>query len=81
MGVRECLSDLPGVSLRGETLYNISVALPLLCEQATIPRMSISYGHILVVEDGPHIRQMLEVTLKFKGYPVVTVANGQEALE
>jgi len=43
--------------------------------------MSIPYGPILVVEDIPHIRQMLEVALKFKGYPVVAVANGQEALE
>lgn len=43
--------------------------------------MSIPYGPILVVEDIPHIRQMLEVALKFKGYPVVTVSNGQEALE
>lgn len=43
--------------------------------------MSIPYGPILVVEDIPHILQLLEVTLKFKGYPVVTATNGQEALE
>lgn len=42
--------------------------------------MSIPYGPILVVEDVPHIRELLEVTLRFKGYPVVTATNGQEAL-
>ncbi len=43
--------------------------------------MSIPYGPVLVVEDIPNILQLLEVTLKFKGYPVITAANGQEALE
>ena len=43
--------------------------------------MSIPYGPILVVEDIPNILELLEVTLKFKGYPVVTAVNGQEALE
>jgi CheY-like chemotaxis protein len=43
--------------------------------------MNIPYGPILVVEDIPNILQLLEVTLKFKGYPVVTASNGQEALE
>ncbi len=28
----------------------------------------------------PHILQLLEVTLKFKGYPVITATNGEEAL-
>ena len=36
---------------------------------------------ILVVEDIPNILEFLEVTLRFKGYPVVTACNGQEALE
>jgi CheY-like chemotaxis protein len=35
----------------------------------------------LVVEDVPHILELLTVTLRFKGYPVVTSTNGQEALE
>ena len=43
--------------------------------------MSIPYGPLLVVEDVQHILQLLEVTLRFKGYPVVTARNGQEALE
>lgn len=43
--------------------------------------MNIPYGPILVVEDVPHILELLEVTLRFKGYPVVTARNGQEALE
>jgi CheY-like chemotaxis protein len=43
--------------------------------------MSVPYGPILVVEDVPHILELLEVTLRFKGYPVITARNGQEALE
>ncbi|UCD41689.1 MAG: response regulator [Chloroflexota bacterium] len=36
---------------------------------------------ILVVEDVPNILELLDVTLRFKGYPVVTAGNGEEALE
>jgi CheY-like chemotaxis protein len=43
--------------------------------------MSIPYGPLLVVEDVPNILELLVVTLRFKGYPVVTATNGQEALE
>lgn len=43
--------------------------------------MNIPYGPLLVVEDVPNVRELLEVTLRFKGYPVVTARNGQEALE
>ncbi len=43
--------------------------------------MSIPYGPILVVEDNLNVLELLEVTLRFKGYPVVTAHNGQEALQ
>jgi CheY-like chemotaxis protein len=43
--------------------------------------MNIPYGPLLVVDDIPNILQLLEVTLRFKGYPVVTATNGEEALE
>jgi CheY-like chemotaxis protein len=43
--------------------------------------MNIPYGPLLVVEDVPNILELLEVTLRFKGYPVITATNGQEALE
>lgn len=43
--------------------------------------MNIPYGPLLVVEDVPNVRELLEVTLRFKGYPVVSARNGQEALE
>ncbi|MBN1149350.1 MAG: response regulator [Anaerolineales bacterium] len=43
--------------------------------------MNIPYGPILVVEDVPHVLELLEVTLRFKGYPIITARNGQEALE
>lgn len=42
--------------------------------------MNIPFGPVLVVEDVPNVLELLEVTLRFKGYPVVTAQNGQEAL-
>jgi len=42
--------------------------------------MNIQSGPILVVEDVPNILELLEVTLRFKGYPVVTATNGEDAL-
>jgi len=42
--------------------------------------MTIPHGPLLIVEDVPHILELLEVTLRFKGYPVVTASNGEEAL-
>jgi CheY-like chemotaxis protein len=47
----------------------------------TINRMTVPHGPLLVVEDVPNILELLDVTLRFKGYPVVTARNGQEALE
>jgi CheY-like chemotaxis protein len=43
--------------------------------------MNIPKGPILVVEDMPQIRQLLEFTLQFKGYPVESACNGEEALQ
>ncbi len=43
--------------------------------------MNIPHGPLLVVEDVPNVLELLDVTLRFKGYPVVTARNGQEALE
>ena len=43
--------------------------------------MDIQQGYILVVDDVPDILELLDTTLKFKGYRVVTAPNGQEALE
>jgi CheY-like chemotaxis protein len=38
-------------------------------------------GPILVVEDIPNVLELLEVTLRFQGYEVISARNGQEALE
>jgi CheY-like chemotaxis protein len=43
--------------------------------------MTIPQGPILVVEDMPQIRGLLEVTLRFEGYPVESACNGEEALK
>ncbi|MEA2007942.1 MAG: response regulator [Chloroflexota bacterium] len=42
--------------------------------------MNIPQGPILIVEDMPNILDLIKVTLTFKGYPVVTATNGEEAL-
>jgi CheY-like chemotaxis protein len=36
---------------------------------------------ILVVEDIPNVLELLEVTLRFQGYEVISAHNGEEALE
>lgn len=38
-------------------------------------------GYVLVVDDIPDILKLLDATLKFKGYRVVTARNGKEALD
>ena len=43
--------------------------------------MNTQPGYVLIVEDVPDILKLLEATLKFKGYRVVTSMNGQEALD
>lgn len=43
--------------------------------------MHTQSGHLLIVEDVPNILELLEVTLRFKGYSVITAHNGQEALD
>ena len=43
--------------------------------------MNATQGPLLIVEDTPNILELLEVTLRFKGYQVVTARDGQEALE
>jgi CheY-like chemotaxis protein len=43
--------------------------------------MNTKPGYLLVVEDVPDIQNLLETTLKFKGYRVVLAWDGMEALE
>jgi DNA-binding response OmpR family regulator len=43
--------------------------------------MVMPQGYVLIVEDVPDILKLLEATLTFKGYRVVTARNGQEALQ
>ncbi len=38
-------------------------------------------GYVLVVDDIPDILKLLDATLQFKGYRVVTARDGQEALD
>jgi DNA-binding response OmpR family regulator len=43
--------------------------------------MDTKQGYLLVVEDIPDILQLLDTTLSFKGYRVLTARNGEEALK
>ena len=43
--------------------------------------MPMKQGPILVVEDVPNVLELLEVTLRFKGYEVVSAHNGVEGLD
>jgi CheY-like chemotaxis protein len=42
--------------------------------------MTTQNDYLLIVEDVPDILELLNATLKFKGYRVVTAVNGEEAL-
>jgi len=43
--------------------------------------MANTRGPLLVVEDIPNVLELLEVTLRFQGYEVISAHNGEEALE
>jgi len=43
--------------------------------------MSTISGYLLIVEDDPDIRKLLDTTLTFKGYRVATAPNGRDALD
>ena len=43
--------------------------------------MNAGSGYLLIVEDDPDILKLLDTTLKFSGYRVITARNGTEGLE
>ena len=43
--------------------------------------MNAGTDYLLIVEDDPDILELLETTLKFRGYRVITARNGREGLE
>ena len=43
--------------------------------------MNTDQGYLLLVEDDPDILVLLDTTLKFRDYRVVTAPNGRDALE
>lgn len=43
--------------------------------------MDTEKEHLLIVEDDPDILELLDATLTFKGYSVVTARNGKEGLD
>jgi len=62
-------------------LQNSSKNLLIGKTSGTIIPMNTKTGYLLVVEDILDILNLLEATLKFKGYRVATARNGEEALE
>jgi DNA-binding response OmpR family regulator len=43
--------------------------------------MPENHGPLLVIEDIPNVLELLEVTLKFQGYQVLTAMDGEQALK
>jgi len=43
--------------------------------------MNTAQGYLLIVEDDPDIRKLLDTTLTFKGHRVITAHNGREGME
>ena len=43
--------------------------------------MNTGSGYLLLVEDDPDILKLLDTTLTFSGYRVITARNGIEGLE
>jgi len=43
--------------------------------------MNAESGYLLLVEDDPDILKLLDTTLTFSGYRVVTARNGNEGLD
>jgi DNA-binding response OmpR family regulator len=43
--------------------------------------MNAESGYLLIVEDDPDILKLLETTLKYSGYHVISARNGDEGLE
>ena len=43
--------------------------------------MNTGQAYLLIVEDDPDILKLLDATLTFKGYRVITAHNGREGLE
>jgi DNA-binding response OmpR family regulator len=43
--------------------------------------MNAALDYLLIVEDDPDILKLLDATLTFKGYRVITARNGKEALD
>ena len=52
-----------------------------MTEAATSAGTSGTSGQVLVVEDDPHMRQLVEEILSDEGYQVRTAQDGQAALE
>ena len=60
---------------------NNIIAISKALEKGYNKTMNEQSSYLLVVEDIPNILELIDTTLKFKGYRVVTAHNGEEALE
>ena len=61
--------------------FEASFTLPIHLHQRYNKPMSLLQGPILVVEDISNVLDMLTITLRFKGYPVLTARDGEAALD
>lgn len=49
--------------------------------KATPPRREERHGEVLLVEDEPKVRSLVQNFLEFKGFTVIAASSGEEALE
>ena len=62
----------------GSTFY---FTLPVLLEEPTLPAVASDNPLVLVCDDDPSCRTVLQTLLEARNYQVITVASGQEAVE
>src|ERR1700678_2507589 len=59
----------------------MSPSTPFSCDKPLGKGMNLSDGKVLVVDDDPPIRRVLQTTLTSAGYSVIDAMTGEEALE
>lgn len=70
-----------GLKMTGLRCDGNIIAISNILEKHYNKTMDEQSGYLLVVEDIPNILDLIDATLKFKGYRVVTARNGEEALD
>jgi len=71
----------PGAPLEGELIPDADIIIEVETDGLPSPARQGGVPLVLVVDDEPEIRQLVERTLRSKGYAVELAEDGQEALD